>query len=451
MGEFFVNARETALKIIYDTEEKGAYSNLSLNKYLNSLDLNPMDKGLVTEIVYGTLKNKILIDYYIQSFSKVKMKKISPWILNTMRLGAYQILFTDKIPVSAACNESVKLAKKYGHSASAGFVNAVLRNIAKTGPNIKLPDRVKEPSMYLSVKYSHPLWMVELFIKEFGFEFTESLLNANNSIPETSLRVNSLKTDRASLIEFLKSEGFEAEESKLTPYGIIVNNLASPTNSKAFHNGLFQVQDESSMQVAGILSPKENDFVVDVCSAPGGKTTHIAQIMNNKGKILAFDIHLHKLELVKANADKLGIDIIEAREQDASKRVEELSGKADCVLVDAPCSGLGIIRRKPDIKWTRTMEDIKALQDLQSSILEASSSYVKPGGTLVYSTCTILKDENINIVENFINRNKAFKIESVEPFISDSLKKYVDEKGCLQLFPNIHGCDGFFICKMRRI
>lgn len=445
-----MNAREAALKIIYETEEKGAYSNISLNKHLNGTELSPQDKGLVTEIVYGTLKNKILIDYYIQSFSKVKMKKISPWILNILRAGAYQILFTDKIPVSAACNESVKLAKKYGHSASSGFVNAILRNIAREGKNIKLPDRGKNVSEYLSVKYSHPHWMVNLLLKEHDADFIEGLLSANNDVPELSVRVNTLKTKRDDLIEELKSEGFDAQESRYAPDGLIVKGMASPTNSKAFNDGLFQVQDESSMLVARVLSPKANDFVMDVCSAPGGKTTHIAQLMENKGKIIAFDIHPHKLELVRSNAKKLEIDIIETIEQDASIEVPEFLAKADCVLVDAPCSGLGIIRRKPDIKWSRTESDINELKTIQRKILEASSVYVKPGGTLVYSTCTVLKDENSGTVTDFLNSNKDFYIEDLRPFLLDSLKEYADEKGWLQLYPNVQGIDGFFMCRMRK-
>jgi len=450
LGVSLVNAREAALKIIYETEEKGAYSNIALNKRLNSMELSLPDKGLVTEIVYGTLKNKVLIDYYIQSFSKVKMKKISPWILNILRIGSYQILFTDKIPVSAACNESVKLAKKYGHSASSGFVNAVLRNIAREGKNVKLPDREKNVSEYLSVKYSHPQWMVELLLKEHTADFTEDLLKANNGIPELSVRVNTLKTTREKLIEELKSEGFEAEESRFTIDGLIVKNMASPTNSKAFSEGLFQVQDESSMLVARVLSPKAKDLVLDVCSAPGGKTTHIAQLMENKGRILAFDIHQHKLELVRNNAKKLGIDIIETIEQDASMEVSEYRGKADCILCDAPCSGLGIIRRKPDIKWSRTQSDIKALKAIQKNILQTCAAYVKSSGTLVYSTCTVLKDENTGTVLDFLKNNEDFYIDDIKPYISDSLKEYVDEKGWLQLYPNVQGIDGFFICRMRK-
>jgi 16S rRNA (cytosine967-C5)-methyltransferase len=226
--------------------------------------------------------------------------------------------------------------------------------------------------------------------------------------------------------------------------------MASPTNSKAFNDGLFQVQDESSMLVARVLSPKANEFVMDVCSAPGGKTTHIAQLMENKGKIFAFDIHPHKLELVRSNAKKLGIDIIETVEQDASVEVPEFLGKADCVLVDAPCSGLGIIRRKPDIKWSRTESDINALKSIQRRILETCAAYVKPGGTFVYSTCTVIKDENSGTVTDFLNSNKDFYIEDLRPFLLDSLKEYADEKGWLQLYPNVQGIDGFFICRMRK-
>lgn len=445
-----MNAREAALKVLVDTEEKGAYSNIALNKLLNGADLNPMDKGLVTELVYGTLKNKTLIDYYIASFSKVKLKKISFWILNILRIGIYQLLYSDKIPVSAACNESVKLAKKYGHSASSGFVNAILRNIARAGQDIKLPDRDKDIELYLSVKYSHPKWMVELFLKEHGAEFTEQLLLANNEVPKLSVRTNTLKVNRNSVIDILKNEGARAEASTISSLGVVVEGLASPANSKAFEKGFFQVQDESSMLVASVLSPKKGDFVIDVCSAPGGKTTHIAQLMNNEGRILAFDIHPHKLELVQENAQRLGINIIETCKQDASIKLTDYVEKADCVLVDAPCSGLGIIRRKPDIKWTRTLEDIESLKKIQRDILRVCSSYVKPQGTLVYSTCTILKDENDNTINDFLSQNQDFCIENIEAYLEEPLKKYVDTRGYLQLYPNVQGTDGFFICRMKR-
>lgn len=445
-----MNAREAAIKVLVDTEEKGAYSNIALNKILNGSELSPLDKGLATELVYGTLKNKILIDYYIAGFSKVKLKKISSWIINILRIGIYQLMFSDKIPVSAACNESVKLAKKYGHSASAGFVNAIMRNIARDRQKVKLPDKDKDPSLYFSVKYSHPKWIVDMLLSEHDIDFSESLLIANNEVPKLSIRTNTLKTNRDSLINILRDEGAAAEKSTIAPEGVTVEGLASPANSKVFSKGYFQVQDESSMLVARVLGPNPGEFVIDVCSAPGGKTTHIAQLMNNEGSILAFDIHPHKLDLVRENARRLGINIIETVEQDASIEINDLKEKADCVLVDAPCSGLGIIRRKPDIKWTRTQSDIKALKEIQRKILKVSSSYVKPQGTLVYSTCTILKAENIDTVDEFLSENQNFYIENVEGFIEEPLRKYVDSRGYLQLYPNIQGADGFFICRMKR-
>lgn len=440
------NPREIALKVLNEVNIESAYSNISLNRNI-SKGTSDLDSALIRELVYGTLENQIYIDYVIRSFSKVRLKKISPIIMNILRLGIYQIIFMDRIPDSAAVNESVKLAKKYSHKGSQGFANGLLRNVSRNENNIKLPDKNKEKIKYLSVKYSHPEWMIERWIKEFGFDFTESLCNANNDTPRLNIRVNTLKIDRDALINKLIKKNIKCEKTRYAKDGIIIENPMNITGLEEFKDGLFQIQDESSMLVSQIMNPKEGSLVVDVCSAPGGKTTHIAQKMNNKGKVIARDIHNHKLELIKENSDKLGIDIIECEQFNALELDESLVGKADYCLVDAPCSGLGLIRRKPEIKWNKESTDIEDISKLQYSILENASKYVKENGTLVYSTCTIEKDENINLINKFLENNNNFKLVDFNHIIDNS-GEIIRKSGYLELYPNIHGTDGFFIAKM---
>jgi len=443
-------ARERALKILYDINDKGAYSNISLNKYLNDQELRDIDRSFITDIVYGTMNRRLTVDYFIEKYSSIKIKKLSPWILNILRMGIYQLLFTDRIPVSAACNESVRLAKKYGHMASSKYVNAVLRNIARNKDNLPYPDKDSDLLTYLSVKYSHPQWMVEEWLKRFGEEFTEELLKANNSIPLFTVRVNTLKISKDSLAEILEKDGFEIENGKYLEEALIIKNPVSVQKMEAFKKGYFQVQDESSMLVAKVLDPKPGETVLDVCSAPGGKSTHIAQLTNNKGTVISRDIHEHKIKLIDEAKKRLGLDIIKTEVFDAVTLDDGLIEKADRVLVDAPCTGLSIIRRKPDIKWSRNSGDKKEITELQERILSTASKYVKKGGVLVYSTCTVEPEENEETVERFIKNNGDFYLEDITPLVPKTLKKESLIKGYLQLYPNIDGVDGFFISRMVR-
>ncbi len=442
-------ARETALKILYDIDQKGAYSNISVNKYLEASDLREIDRAFVTELVYGTVKWLIEIDYIIGKFSSIKLKKLSPWILNTLRLGVYQVIHTDKIPVSAACNTSVDLAKRYGHQASSRYVNAVLRAVAKNKLNLPFPED-ESSEYYLSIKYSHPEWLVKRLVALFGVNFTKDLLKANNEIADFSVRVNTLKTTADRLIEILSEEGVNAVKGNHLEEAVVLHNPSSISRLKAFREGLFQVQDESSMLCARVLSPNEGSLIIDVCSAPGGKTTHMAQLMKNKGSIIARDIHQHKLRLIEHATQRLGINIISTQVFDATQLDNTLLEKADKVLVDAPCSGLGIIRRKPDIKYTRVEEDSTQLKHIQKQILSNASKYVKPGGELVYSTCTILPEENLDIINDFIKDNPSFEMMNIENLLPATLRKETARHGYIQLFPSVDSTDGFFICKMKR-
>jgi 16S rRNA (cytosine967-C5)-methyltransferase len=443
-----MNSREIALKVLIDMREKGAYSNYSINKYLKE-KINPKDENLVREIVYGVIENLTYIDYIISKLSTKKIEKIHPKILDILRIGVYQIAFTDKIPDRAAVNESVNLAKKYVHGGAAGFVNGILRNFSRRKAEmmkIESGDKLE----FLSIKYSHPKWMVKRWIKAYGEDFTERLLNANNSKPKLNLRVNTLKTDKDTLKQALTNYGYEVHDTKYAKDGIVVENPVRITDIDEFIQGHFTIQDESSMLVAQIANPKEDSVILDLCSAPGGKATHLAQIMNNKGRIICWDIYEHKLELVRENASRLGINIIETKLQDAQVLDESMIGIADICIVDAPCSGLGIIRRRPEIKWNRKEEDIEDLVKIQKNILNNASKYVKPGGLIIYSTCTIEENENMNTIEEFLNKNKDFTLSPFDQLISFDENMSSSKEGYIQMFPNIHGTDGFFISRIKK-
>ncbi len=444
------NPREIAINILKEINENEAYSNISITRNIEDVE-NSLDESFIREIVYGVIENKLQIDWIIMQFSKIKLKKIAPTIIEILRAGVYQIIFMDRIPDSAAVNESVKLAKKYGHKGSVGFVNALLRNISKNKNNIKLPEKDKSPIEFLSIKYSHPQWMIKKWIEDFGLDFTENLCIANNDKPKLNIRVNTLKISKQELINKLANRGFILSEGKYANDCIIIDNPIRITNTDEFKNGLFQIQDESSMLVAQIMNPKPGDFVIDVCSAPGGKTTHIAQKMENKGKIIARDIHEHKLNLIKDNVARLGTSIIQLEKYNATNLDENLTEKADCCLVDAPCSGLGLIRRKPDIKWHKVEDSLSEITKLQYEILVNSSMYVKKGGILVYSTCTIQKEENIWLMKKFLEGNKEFRLISFQDLIDNEELKKQAINGYIELYPNINGTDGFFIAKLIKI
>ncbi|NLM03936.1 MAG: 16S rRNA (cytosine(967)-C(5))-methyltransferase RsmB [Clostridiales bacterium] len=444
-----MNAREGALKILYDIEKNKAYSNISLNKELKNNKYTQIDKNFITELVYGTLENLIYINHIIQQFSKMKIKNINPWILNIIRLGVYQIIFLDKVPNFAIVNESVNLSKKYNKKAS-GFVNGVLRNIIRNKDKLEIKTMDNEHKKYLSIKYSHPQWMVERFLKYFSMDFTEELLKANNKRPKFYIRVNRLKTDVKEVMEILNKANIEVKESPFIPEALIINSgFTQLEKLEIFEKGYIYIQDLSSMLVSRILDPQEGNFVIDICSAPGGKSTYMAELMNNKGQILSRDIHEHKLKLIKQNAKRLGINIINVEHFDATKLDHNLLGKADKVLVDAPCSGLGVIRRKPEIKYRKDENDIKDITQIQRRILQNASQYVKSNGELVYSTCTIIPDENEYIVEDFLKNNSKFKLIDINSKYSKIIPGEHGGK-MVQLYPHIHDVDGFFIAKLMK-
>lgn len=439
-----MNVRELALRIINDVNTKQAYANIVLNKLFLKHQINEQDRRFITELVYGTIKVGKTLDWILNRYMSRPLNKISPIIQDILRMGVYQILFMDKVPDSAACNQSVELTKKYGHIGTAKLVNAVLRNVIRHPEKAEYPTAKEDIALYLSLKYYHPLWMVERWIEKLGKDDTEKLCAFNNCPPDLSIRTNLLKITREDLIKCLHKDGAEVVPSSLAPEGILCKKHKTLTNMNSLREGLFQVQDESSMLVAHVLAPQEGEFIIDTCSAPGGKSTHIAALMKNIGKVLSTDIYEQKLNIINENAKRLGISIIHTELIDAQQIGDKYPMKADRVLVDAPCSGLGVLRKKPDSRWRKTEALIKELTELQSKILSSAAKAVKPGGVLVYSTCTTEVEENNKVIEAFL--------DSHEDFMLDDARKYLNlshqNNKMIQLWPHIHNVDGFFIARM---
>lgn len=435
--------REITLKTLYKIDKEKAYSNIALDEELNKnrKKLEERDIGLISEIVYGTVTWKLTIDEIIKKYSKIKLKKYSPWILNIMRIGVYQIVFLDKIPKSAAVNESVNLCKKYGPKSS-GLVNAILRKVEKD--DLKDFEKIDNDIERISKNTSMPEWMVEKLVEENGIEETERICNNSNTKPNLSIRVNKLKTTKKELIKKLNDKNIIAKEGNLEDF-IIVEKLKNIEELPEFKEGEFTVQDESAGLVSLVMAPQEGECILDACSAPGGKTTYIAELMENDGKILAWDLYKHRTNLINQNSKRLGINIIETKEKDASQFDENMINKFDKILLDVPCLGLGVIKRKPDIKWQRQESDIEEISKLQYQILDTCSQYLKEEGELVYSTCSILKEENEEIIEKFLRNNKNFQIINYKK--SKQYEKYIKDNKYIKIEPSEKN-DGFFICKL---
>ena len=377
-------ARQIALEVICAVIDGGAYANIALNKTLRTKETDDRDRRFITELVYGTIKAKGTLDWLLSQLSARPLAKIDKVILNILRMGLYQIFYLDKVPASAACNESTELAKAASHAGAAKFVNGILRSAVRgrEAGTLLFPDKSADAALNLALTKLHPLWLVKHWLKQFGEEETEKLLDYNNLPPVLSLRTNTLKTTRSNLLEVLQAAGFEAVPSKWCEEGIICTKTAGLNALMEKAPDAFYMQDESSMLVAHAVCPQPGMTVLDLCAAPGGKTTHLAQLMQNKGKIYACDIHPHKMELIKENAVRLGIDIIEPVLMDASVFKPEWADAADCVLVDAPCSGFGVLRRRAEARWRKNKKDLKGFPPLQKSILQNAARYVKPDGRL---------------------------------------------------------------------
>lgn len=438
-------ARKICVDILEVVFNKNAYSNIVLRQTLNKNKIDDKDKGLITEIVYGTIKYKYTIDTILNNFLKKGIKSLDSYVLNILRITVYQIKFLDKIPNFAAVNEAVEIAKKEKSVGASKLVNGVLRNYLRNLDKKYYND--KNLVETLCFKYSYDKWLVNMLINQYGNEIAEDILKGLNERPAVTVRVNNLKTDYDEAFSNLQEYGYDVEEGYICPEAIVINKGKSIEKNPLFKEGKITVQDESAMLVAPSIDAKEGVTVLDLCSAPGGKTTHISEIMNNTGIVKAFDIHENKLSLVKENAKRLGINNISCAEMDASKFNKELENSADMVLIDVPCSGLGIIRKKPEIKYTKDIKSTKDIVAIQKKIMENAAKYVKKEGTLLYSTCTINKEENEKNINWFIKKFPEYKVEPL--FYGNMSNIIYNENGTVTILPNKY-MDGFFIAKLKK-
>lgn len=438
--------REVALKVLYNIEVNKAYSNITLDEEINKnmKILDNRDIGFISELTYGVITWKLTIDEIIKKYSNLRLNKISPWILNILRMGIYQIVFLNKVPKSAAVNESVNLAKRYGHKGSSNFVNAILRKVSKN--DYEEMFNIENNVERISKTTSMPVWIVETLLKENTLEKVEEICKNSNLKPELSIRVNNLKTSKEELKKKLEEKDIKVENGVLEDF-LILKNAKNIENIEEFKNGFFTVQDEAAGLTAKILNPQINDTVLDACSSPGGKTTYLAEIMKDKGEVIAFDIHPHRVKLVEQVSKRLNLKSIKTDVKDSSIYDEKYKEKFDKILLDVPCLGLGVLKRKPDIKWQRKKEDIKEISKIQKQILDTCSKYLKKGGALVYSTCSILKEENEDVVNEFLEENENFEMEKIELEKNNYFKKFCKNNKFLQVYQS-EKSDGFFICKM---
>ncbi len=430
--------RYTAWEALVDIEKNGAYSNLAVGRAIEKR--SPAQEGFVRTLVYGVLENQMYIDYMLGFFLKKGIRQVRLPARILLRMGVYQMEFMESVPDYAAIGESVTLAKKTCRGLE-GFVNGVLRSFQRNKNRIVMPDRKKDPLEYLSIRYSYSRDITAMWLRMFGPQRTESLMKAGNESPAITICVNSTKITKEELQEQLQRDGFQVEspdpvctgvDSAVADRALAVKG-SGLLSTDYFRKGLFYVQDLSSMRAVGALAPGAGDFVLDVCAAPGGKSFFAALCMGDRGRILSCDIYEHKLKLIKGTADRLGLQSIQVRQQDASQFTNEFAEQADCVIVDVPCSGLGVVRRRPEIKLRMTEKDCRDLSEIQTRILLNSAGYVKPGGRLMYSTCTISDAENERVSEIFLKKNSDFSILS---------KK--------QLYPDRDFSDGFYYCVFQK-
>ena len=431
-------AREAALETLMRCRRDGAWSGASIDAGIKKYELSRRDAALASRLCLGVIQNSSLCDYYIGCYCGAKLE---PKVRDILRMGVYQLLFLDRIPARAAVSEAVALCKSQGCARAAGLVNAVLRRIADNINSLP-PIPGEGTAGYLSIKYSHPAWLVEYLIDRKGYDFTEEFLRCCNSPAPLSIQVNTLKVSAADYVRALARAELEYERCD-APEGCITLPGGSATELPGFDEGLFYVQDRAARMAVEIAAPKAGMRVLDACSCPGGKSFAAAIAMENRGSILACDIHEKKLRLVRDGAQRLGIDIIETAAMDAREFKAELAESFDTVIADVPCSGFGVIAKKPEIR-SKTPESIAELPKIQGEILDNVSKYVRPGGVLLYSTCTVTAEENENTVKAFLERNGEY---TAEPFEVCGVSA---PDGMYTFWPNVDGTDGFFAAKLRR-
>jgi 16S rRNA (cytosine967-C5)-methyltransferase len=440
----YEGVRGIAVKILNRIERTDSYLDKLLDSELRTDELNDLDKGLLNELVHGVLRWQLKLDWIITGFFHGNYPKSDVNIRNALRVALYQILFLDRVPTSAAVNEAVEVVKRIRGQKSADLVNGVLRNIDRNISGIRYPLIDEDPIHYLSVVYSHPQWIVRRWVERYGFKKTEKLLSANNERPPLTLRVNTLRSSIEEITDLLTTAHIPYTFSSYIPAFLRVSGLGDVGNHSAFREGKFTIQDESAGLACRLMSPQPGERIIDLCAAPGGKAAYLAELMGNKGEVIAIDKYDIKLQLIKKTTDRLGATIITTEEADA---MTYDGHSADKVLLDAPCSGLGVLTKKPDIKWRREPEDITALVEIQEKLLHNAARLVRRGGVLVYSTCTTEPEENILLINRFRDAHPEFTVDNARKYVRGDV---VNAAGWIETLPCDHGIDGSFAVRLVR-
>jgi 16S rRNA (cytosine967-C5)-methyltransferase len=450
-----VDARHTALKVLIRCQKRTCTLDRSIDDAQNELEsLSRQDRNLCNAIVFGVLRHRGYIDFIIKSFSQKPIEKLDLMVLYILRIALFQILYLDRVPAFAAINTSIELAKKSINKGAAGFIIAVLRNAEQNHSNTVLPDPDKNLAAHICARHSFPSWLIKRWIKGFGPERTQTLCQSINLIPPITLRVNTLKTDKESLGKLLEEQDLSVEFTKESPWGIHISSPGKQvTKIDGFDQGLFQIQDEAAQLVSLILDPKPGELVLDACAGLGGKACHIAQLMENKGLVLAADLESHKLESLDMEAKRLGIDNIKTQSVNLLKAsIKDFDGYFDRVLLDAPCTGLGVMRRNPDTKWKRTKKDILRLSAQQKKMLNAAANLVKPGGILVFAVCSCEPEENEQVVNAFLEKRKDYYLDTdISDMKALSNLKFQTSGHFFKTYPDAHQMDGFFAARLVRV
>ncbi|MGP4059764.1 16S rRNA (cytosine(967)-C(5))-methyltransferase RsmB [Halobacillus sp. H74] len=439
--------RETALELLTRIGDQGGFSHVLLDREITKQNLSRQDGGLLTEIVYGTLQRRDLIDYYIQPYI-AKQKKIKPWVRWLLYMSVYQMIFLERVPDHAIIHEAVEISKKRGHKGISSFMNGVLRNVQRKGTQDI--EKIEDPMERVAIETSHPRWLVNRWVDQYGLETTKDMCGANNHHLPMSVRVQTLRIDFQEAINRLEEDGFKVEKSVLSPQGLVITEGAV-LKHPLFLEGYLTIQDQSSMLVAEMMDLSEGMTVLDACSAPGGKTTHIAEKIADKGQVIAYDLHEKKAKLVNNKAEQLQLTSITAGQAD-SRNLKDMheAESFDRILLDAPCSGLGVLRGKPDIKYHKKEEDIFALRKIQDELFEAIAPLLNSGGKMVYSTCTVDRHENEEAVKNFLSNHPGFSVD--QTFFNELPSSLEGALGLsefgLQLFPQEWDTDGFFLTRL---
>lgn len=437
------NVRDAALSILMEINNNQAYSNLLLHRTIEKYNIEAKDRGLLTELTYGTLQHRMTLDYYLEPFVR---GKLDDWVRELLRMSLYQIVYLTKIPPHAVVNEAVKIAKRRGHKRIAPTVNGILRSILRKG--IRSLDQLEDGAQKIAIETSHPEWLIARWIELYGVEEATIMAHENNHPAAITMRVNTVKNTREEVIKSLKEEGFEVSAGEIVRE-CLISESGNPTQTTAYKTGSITIQDESSMLPVLALDLKPGLKVLDMCAAPGGKTTHIAEKMNDRGEVFAHDIHDHKIKLIEKNAERLGLSSIQAKSGD-SRKLDSVYEHAsfDRILVDAPCSGFGVIRRKPEIKYVKTADDLKGLLAIQAALLETAKTLIKDDGLIIYSTCTVEYGENRGMIENFLRKHEDMMLVPLSNL--EGYEKLKIKNHTLQVLPQHFGGDGFFVAALKK-